>query len=106
MIHLFLSGLSDEAGPPNTAALCKNVLDLPHTIASNNGHDIGNSRSMSGSPIDIGYFEILEELGRMMTPANYDNCRASAAGSDGAESESLQRVARFRPRLRSASGAT
>jgi hypothetical protein len=52
---------------------------------SSNGYDIGNSRSSTGSAIDIGYFEILGEIGRKITPANYDNCRGSAAGIDWRE---------------------
>jgi len=49
---------------------------------SSNGYDIGNNRSRSGSAIDIGYFEILGEIGRKITPANYDDCRGIAAGFD------------------------
>jgi len=51
-------------------------------LGANNGQYIGNSRSSTGSAIDIGYFEILGALGGLITPANYDNCRGSAAGFD------------------------
>jgi hypothetical protein len=61
----------------HTPNLSSSVIELRARPAS-----MGNSRSRSGSVINIGYFEIWGVLGRMIAPANYDNCRASAAGFD------------------------
>ena len=51
-------------------------------MRSNNGQDIRNSYSRSGSAINIRCFEIRGVVVRMIEPANHDDCRASAAGLD------------------------
>jgi hypothetical protein len=77
----------------NAAVATALIVGPIHSLGqlwANNSRYIGNSRSRTGSAIDIGYFEILGEIGRMITPANYDNCWASAAGFDDVESERWQ----------------
>jgi hypothetical protein len=51
-------------------------------LKSDNGHDIGNSRSRSGALWILGILKFWADFVGVITPANYDDCQAGAAGVD------------------------